>query len=272
MLKRDGQDRREDGQQPLSDRVIRGRIELEEAYALEHALHLDRAAAGPWHVPSITRELVAGFTTLAHLPPSVALLGSSRARPEEHAYHAAVETARLLARAGFGVITGGGPGVMEAANKGARAGGTLSVGCCIELPLEEKPNAYLDIALAFRSFFARKAMFLRYAEAFVVFPGGFGTMDELFEVLVLLQTRKVPHLPVILYDSAYWAGLVRWVRDSMLASGKIASQDTELLLLSDDPHEICDVVIGAYQARVGQEPAHLTSGGERLLAGKESGV
>lgn len=272
MLKIENREHREDGQQALFAGEMRERTETEEAFALEYARHLDGAATSPWHVPSITRELVAGFTALAHLPPSVALLGSSRARPEERAYHVAVETARLLAQAGFGIITGGGPGIMEAANKGARAGGAISVGCCIELPLEERPNAYLDIALAFRSFSARKTMFLRYAEAFVVFPGGFGTMDELFEVLVLLQTRKVPHLPVILYDSTYWAGLVRWVRDIMLASGRIDSQDAQLLLLSDDQQKICDIVMGTYRAKVGQGPAHLTSGDERLLAGKESGV
>src|SRR5438270_12730297 len=182
----------------------------------EQTLHFDFAVTDPWHIPGIMRELAEGFDALAHLPPSVALLGSSRAKPGDAAYLAAVETARLLAQAGFGIITGGGPGIMEAANKGAPQGGNTSIGCTIELPLEERPNPYLDISLAFRYFFVRKTMFIRYAEAFIVFPGGFGTMDELFEALVFLQTVMVRHSPVILYDSRYCAGLVTSLRDMML--------------------------------------------------------
>src|SRR5438270_6268027 len=198
MLKIDSNHHRQNGQQP------------------ERSLHFDLAVTDPWHVPWIMSELVEGFDKLAHLPPSVALLGSSRAKPGDAAYLAAVETARQLAQAGFGIITGGGPGIMEAANKGAQEGGNTSVGCTIELPLEERPNPYLDISLAFRYFFVRKTMFIRYAEAFIVFPGGFGTMDELFEALVFLQTVMVRHSPVILYDSRYCAGLVTSLRDMML--------------------------------------------------------
>jgi uncharacterized protein (TIGR00730 family) len=272
MLKIDGNHHREDRQQPTYYRQMRESAEMEEEHIPEHALHFDLAVSNPWHVPSITSELVAGFDTLAHLPPSVAILGSSRARPRDTAYLAAVETARLLAQAGFGIITGGGPGIMEAANKGAQEGGNTSVGCSIELPLEERPNAYLDISLGFRYFFVRKTMFIRYAEAFVVFPGGFGTMDELFEALVLLQTRKVRHFPVILYDSRYWTGLVIWIRETMLASDKIQPEDTELLLLSNDPQEICGMVIGAYQTGSSQEYAHPMSYEEQFLAGKENAV
>jgi uncharacterized protein (TIGR00730 family) len=267
MLKRDGHERLEEGRQLTLYQEMKESPETEEIGASKHS---GGGVANPWHVPSITGELVAGFTRLAHLPPSVALLGSSRALPAEPAYLAAVETARLLAQAGFGIITGGGPGIMEAANRGAREGGATSVGCCIELPLEERPNAYLDISLAFRSFFARKAMFLRYAEAFVVFPGGFGTLDELGEALVLLQTHKVRAFPLILYDSGYWAGLVRWMRDTMLASGKIGPADTELLLLSDNPQETCALVVAAYGVRSRQVPGHPTRSDERLPVGKES--
>ena len=161
------------------------------------------------HGLRIFREFVEGFDTLSRIPASVAIFGSARTRPDDPNYLAAVETARLLAKAGFGVITGGGPGIMEAGNKGAQEGENLSIGCAIELPFEEEPNVYLDIALKFRSFSVRKTMFVTYAEAFVIFPGGFGTLAELFEVLVLLQTKKVHH--------------------------------------SDDPQEICELVSAAYQ-------------------------
>ena len=177
-------------------------------------------------------------------------------KPEDPAYAAAVETARLLAKAGFGIITGGGPGIMEAANKGAQEGGNISIGCNIELPFEQKPNPYLDISLDFRYFFVRKTMFVKYAEAFVIFPGGFGTMDELFEALTLIQTKKVNHFPVILYDSRYWGGLIAWIRDCMLTSEKIFPEDAGLLRLSDDPQEICKIVIEAYQEEYCQERAN----------------
>jgi uncharacterized protein (TIGR00730 family) len=219
----------------------------------------------PWQVAWIMRELAEGFDTLAHLPPSVAILGSARAKPGDAAYLAAVETACLLAKAGFGIITGGGPGIMEAANKGARAGGNASIGCNIELPLEERPNPYLDISLGFRYFFVRKTMFIKHAEAFVVFPGGFGTMDELFEALVLIQNRKVRHFPVILYGSTYWAGLMSWIREAMLATDKIQQEDAGLLLLSDDPQEMCRIVIDAYQANDRQVDVHAINHREHLL-------
>jgi len=227
--------------------------------------NLDFTVTDPWQVSWIMRELVEGFDKLAHLPPSVVILGSSRAKPGDAAYLAAVETARLLAQAGLGIITGGGPGIMEAANKGAQEGGNTSVGCNIELPLEERPNAYLDISLGFRYFFVRKTMFIKYAEAFVIFPGGFGTMDELFEALVLIQTRKLRHFPIILYDSRYWAGLINWIREMMLTSDKIQPADAGLLLLSDDPQEMCSIVIAAHQANYRQEHAHAMNHREWLL-------
>lgn len=225
----------------------------EEEHALDRALHFDFTITDPWRVLRIMSEFVEGFDALSHIPPSVAIFGSARAKPEDPIYAAATETARLLAKAGFGIITGGGPGIMEAANKGGQEGENVSIGCNIELPFEQRPNAYLDISLDFRYFFVRKTMFVKYAEAFVIFPGGFGTMDELFEALTLIQTKKVSHFPVILYDSKYWGGLVSWIRDTMLASEKISPEDAGLLCLSDDPQEICKIVIEAYQESYRQE-------------------
>lgn len=225
----------------------------EEEHAIERAIHTDFTSTDPWRVFRIMSEFVEGFDSLAHIPPSVAIFGSARVKPDDPAYAAAVETARLLAKAGFGIITGGGPGIMEAANKGAQEGENISIGCNIELPFEQKPNPYLDISLDFRYFFVRKTMFVKYAEAFVIFPGGFGTMDELFEALTLIQTKKVSHFPVILYDSKYWGGLITWIRDFMLAGEKIFPEDAGLLRLSDDPLEICKIVIDTYQEDYRQE-------------------
>ena len=225
----------------------------EEEHALERAMHFDFTITDPWRVLRIMSEFVEGFDTLSHIPPSVAIFGSARVKPDDPAYAAAVETAHLLAKAGFGIITGGGPGIMEAANKGAQLGDNTSIGCNIELPFEQGANPYLDISLDFRYFFVRKTMFVKYAEAFIIFPGGFGTMDELFEALTLIQTKKVSHFPVILYDSHYWAGLINWIRDTMLNTGKINLEDAALLHLSDDPKEICRLVIEAYQESYRQE-------------------
>jgi uncharacterized protein (TIGR00730 family) len=217
-------------------------------HAFERALNFDFTVTDPWRVLRIMSEFVNGFDALAHIPASVAIFGSARTQPGEPTYEAAVEVARLLAQAGFGIITGGGPGIMEAGNKGAQDGGNLSIGCNIELPFEQSPNTYLDISLDFNYFFVRKTMFIKYSSAFIIFPGGFGTMDELFEALTLIQTHKVSHFPIILYDSKYWSGLVNWMRDTMLASSKIAPQDLDLLHISDDPEEICQIVTRAYRA------------------------
>src|SRR6266704_2459337 len=219
----------------------------EEEHAFERALHLDFTYTDPWRVMRIMSEFVNGFDALAHIPPSIAIFGSARTKPDDPNYTAAVTTACLLAKAGFGIITGGGPGIMEAANKGAQEGGNLSIGCNIELPFEQASNPYLDISLDFRYFFVRKTMFVKYSNAFIIFPGGFGTMDELFEALTLIQTKKVSHFPVILYGSEYWSGLIDWLRDTMLVTEKISPEDAALLLLSDDPQEICKIVINAYQ-------------------------
>jgi uncharacterized protein (TIGR00730 family) len=200
----------------------------------------------PWRVFRMQSELVTGFNALAHLPPCVSLFGSARTPSDDPAYAAAVETARLLAQAGFGIITGGGPGIMEAANKGALEGENVSVGCNIELPFAQRPNRYLDISLNFHYFFIRKTMFIKYSQAFIIFPGGFGTIDELFEALNLMQNGKLSSFPVILFGSSYWKGLIDWMRETMLATEKISPEDLNLFCLSDDPREICEMIVRAY--------------------------
>jgi hypothetical protein len=196
----------------------------------------------PWRVFRIMGEFVEGFDTLANVGRAVTIFGSARVKPDDPQYRDAETTARLLGDAGFSVITGGGPGIMEAANRGARAGGAKSIGCNIELPFEQGVNAYVDVAINFRYFFVRKTMFVKYAEAFVIFPGGFGTMDELFEALTLIQTGKVRDFPVILFGSAYWQGLLDWLRATMLAEGKISAADLDLMVVTDSPEEAVRVI------------------------------
>jgi uncharacterized protein (TIGR00730 family) len=196
-------------------------------------------------IERIERELQMGFETLAPVGAAVSFFGSART-PEHHAeYRLARETARVVGESSLAIITGGGPGTMEAANRGARDAGVLSVGLNIELPFEQGINPYCDIALEFHYFFARKIMFVRYASGFVVFPGGFGTMDELFESLTLLQTGKVRNFPVVLVGSRYWQGLADWVNERMLAEGKIGQPDADLLQITDDPQEVRDVLMRA---------------------------
>lgn len=237
----------------------------QDEHSLDRALHFDFTHTDPWRVFRIMSEFVDGFDELAQVPPSVAIFGSARTKPGDPSYEAAVQTAKLLAKAGFGIITGGGPGIMEAGNKGAQEGGNVSIGCTIELPFEQGPNPYLDISLDFRYFFVRKTMFVKYSEAFIIFPGGFGTMDELFEALTLIQTKKVSHFPVILYDSNYWDGLINWIRDTMLTTGKVIPEDVSLLMLSDDPEEICKLVIDAYQESYRQERSSRVSSREQTI-------
>jgi len=200
----------------------------------------------PWRVLRITGEFVEGFDRLASVEKAVTIFGSARVAPGDPQYRAAEEVARLLARAGFAIITGGGPGIMEAANKGATEGGGLSIGCNIELPFEQRPNPYLDTLIDFRYFFVRKTMFVKYSAAFLIFPGGFGTLDELFEALVLIQTGKLYHFPVILFGQRYWSGLVRWLQARVLREGKICPADLDLIVLTDDPAQAARLVIDAY--------------------------
>jgi uncharacterized protein (TIGR00730 family) len=207
--------------------------------------HAQFTETDPWRVLRITGEFVEGFDTLAGLGPAVSIFGSARTKPNDPMYEAAVETARLLAEAGLVIITGGGPGMMEAANKGAREGDGLSIGLRIELPFEQGVNAYVELPLHFHYFFVRKTMFVKYAQAFVIFPGGFGTMDELFEALTLIQTGKIRNFPVILFGSEYWGGLLAWLREAMLAGGKIADPDLDLMVVSDSPQEVRDLILEA---------------------------
>ncbi len=199
----------------------------------------------PWRVLRIQSEFVEGFGALAELGPGVSVFGSARTKPDSDDYRTARQLGAALARAGYAVITGGGPGVMEAANRGARDADGVSVGLGIELPFEQGLNSWVDIGIHFRYFFARKTMFMKYSRAFCVLPGGFGTFDELFEALTLVQTHKVTQFPVILMGSAYWSGLVTWLRDTMLATGKIDAADIDLVTITDDVDEAVAIVAAA---------------------------
>ena len=199
----------------------------------------------PWRVLRIQSEFVEGFGLLAELPRAVSVFGSARTPRDHPEYGAGVRLGGALARAGFAVITGGGPGAMEAVNRGASEAGGVSVGLGIELPFEQHLNDWVDIGINFRYFFARKTMFVKYAQAFVIMPGGFGTLDELFEALTLVQTAKVTRFPVILFGSAYWAGLLDWIRSSVLPGGKINPADLDLLQSSDDVEEVADMIVRA---------------------------
>ena len=202
-----------------------------------------RMSKDGWSVFRIMGEFVEGFDELSRLGPAVSIFGSARVTAADPMYEACVKTARLLGEAGFSIITGGGPGMMEAANLGAREAGVHSVGCNIELPFEQGSNAYVDTAIDFRYFFVRKTMFVKYAEAFICFPGGFGTMDELFESLTLIQTKKIRNFPVILFGTDYWKGLVDWFRDTLVKEGKISLKDMDLFLCTDSPEEAASHVI-----------------------------
>ena len=187
-------------------------------------------------------ELAKGFKALADITRGVSIFGSARVRADDPRYALARDIGRRLGERGFAVLTGGGPGIMEAANRGARDAGACSVGLNIELPFEQGPNPYQDIALMFHFFFARKVMFVRYATAFVVFPGGFGTLDELFEALVLIQTRKIREFPVVMVDTGYWDGLFAWMRERLVGDGMIAPEDIDLMRCTDDPDEVVAIV------------------------------
>ena len=214
----------------------------------------DFTATDPWRVLRITSEFVEGFDTLARVERAVTIFGSARVAPDSPQYQAATDVARRLAQAGFAIITGGGPGIMEAANKGAVEGGAESIGCNIELPFEQGTNPYVRLAINFRYFFVRKTMFLKYSEAFVIFPGGFGTMDELFEALTLIQTGKVKNFPVVLFGTQYWRGLVAWLKDTMVPEGKISPVDLDLLYLTDDPDEAATIIVDCYNAHCWDSP------------------
>jgi uncharacterized protein (TIGR00730 family) len=191
-----------------------------------------------WRLFRILSEFVEGFETLADVHPAVSFFGSTRVSPDNHLYGKALQLARLLAENGFNIITGGGPGIMEAANKGALQGGGKSIGLNIDLPAEQSPNDYTNIRLNFRYFFVRKVMFIKYAMAYIIFPGGFGTLDELSEAITLIQTKKIKPFPVILVEKAYWQGLLDWIRSTLLKEQHISPEDLEIIQAIDDPKEI----------------------------------
>ena len=234
---------------PVTRRRTQMDVSTTDQRLLDNRGPKDWVHTDPWRVLRIQSEFVEGFGTLSDLGRSVCVFGSARTKPDSTHYAQAEQLARRFAANGWTVITGGGPGIMEAANKGACEAGGTSVGLGIELPFEQGLNQWVDIGIHFRYFFARKTMFLKYSQGFVVFPGGFGTFDELFEALTLVQTRKVTSFPVILVGVAYWQGLLDWLRDSVLAEGKVSAPDLGLLHVTDDPDEVVRILANAFRER-----------------------
>lgn len=220
---------------------------LEDRRLLDRPSRQETLQSDSWRVLRITSEFVAGFDHLADVYPAVSIFGSARTKLSNKYYDAAVRTAELIGKAGFAIITGGGPGIMEAANRGARQAGALSVGCNIELPFEQKINEFVDRAMTFRYFFVRKMMFVKYSEAFITFPGGFGTLDELFDALTLIQTKKITSFPVILFGTDYWSGLIDWMREKVLTANNIAQEDVDSLHLVDEPEKVRDIVVAFHE-------------------------
>ena len=208
------------------------------------------------HAARIGDEFLQGFEAVERIDrPAVSLFGSARVREGHPAYEEAREVGRRFAEGGFAVVTGGGPGVMEGANRGAKEGRGLSVGFNIELPHEQALNPYVDLGLTFKHFYARKTMFVKAAEGFVIFPGGFGTLDELFESLTLIQTGKVLHFPVVLFEEAYWRPLLDWIRDRLLVEGMISPEDVDLVTVTDDPQQVVQTILECYDRRCAEIPA-----------------
>lgn len=226
------------------------RESMEDQKLLDRPSREEMLQSESWRVFRIISEFVTGIDHLAGVYPAVAVFGSARTPLANEYYGAAVATGRLLGQAGFAIITGGGPGIMEAANRGAREAGALSIGCNIELPFEQFLNHYVDRAMTFRYFFVRKTMFVKYAEAFVTFPGGFGTLDELFDALVLIQTRKISDFPVVLYGTSYWGGLIDWMRSGVLAANNITQEDVDSIHLVDSPEQVRDIVVAYHEEAV----------------------
>ena len=242
--------KRKSGAKVIDD-AIRTHVPVTEDEKLlqQAAPAIDFTRTDPWRVMRIMGEFIEGFDTLASISKAVTVFGSARIGPDDPQYAAAEEVARLLGEAGFAIITGAGPGIMEAANKGAKEGGGRSIGCNIELPFEQGANPYVDTLINFKYFFVRKTMFIKYSSAFIIFPGGFGTLDELFEALTLIQTGKIYQFPVILFGRYYWAGLMRWLQARVLGEGKIAEGDMNLMLITDDPAEAAKACITAFAAQ-----------------------
>ena len=214
----------------------------------------DLAKSDTWRVFRIMAELVEGFEALNGTGPAVTIFGSARVQPGSPYYDKCLKVAESLAGDGFAIISGGGPGIMESANKGAQKGAGISIGLNIELPMEQLPNGFQDIRLEFRYFFVRKLMFVKYAVGYVIFPGGFGTMDELFEALTLIQTKKIRSFPVVLVGRGYWQGLIDWMRKSALAAGNISPEDIDLMHIVDEPEEVCAIINKRYKDRLSGVP------------------
>ena len=210
----------------------------------------DLAKSDTWRVFRIMAELVEGFEALNGIGPAVTMFGSARLQPGSPYYNKCLKVAEHLAKDGFAVISGGGPGIMEAANRGAQNANGISVGLNIELPTEQTPNAFQDVRVEFRYFFVRKLMFVKYAVGYVIFPGGFGTMDELFEALTLIQTNKIRSFPVVLVGREYWQGLIDWMKKSALTMGNISPQDLDLMHIVEEPEEVCAIINKRYKDRL----------------------
>jgi hypothetical protein len=209
----------------------------------------------PWRALRILSEFVEGFDALATVGRAITIFGSARIGSDSPVYAQTREIARRLAREGYAIITGGGPGLMEAANRGCQEGGGMSVGCNIELPHEQDLNDYVDLGVAFRYFFARKTMFVKYADGFVIMPGGFGTMDELFEAVTLIQTGKIEHFPIILVGTEFFGGLIDWFRTQLVGDGMIDAADLDLVVVTDDPDEVVEIMKRASRRRAEDAPA-----------------
>ncbi len=256
-----------DGERRSGSRRL-GPTEDERLFRAPRPRELERrfTSSDPWRVLRIMGEFVEGFDTLAGVSSGVTFFGSARTAPDDPHYQAAVETARLLSAAGFSIITGGGPGIMEAANKGASLGGGLSIGLNIELPFEQGTNEFVDTAMHFHYFFVRKTMFVKYSIGFVVFPGGFGTLDELFEALTLIQTGTIKHFPLVLFGSAYWRGLLEWLRQTVAAERKINPRDLDIFHVTDDPQEaVAEVARAREQLLALQRESTETVSGRELF-------
>ncbi|HEX6654609.1 MAG TPA: TIGR00730 family Rossman fold protein [Candidatus Limnocylindria bacterium] len=238
--------------------VVRGKAadaerRTEDQELLRSSQAIEFRETDTWRTLRIMGEFVEGFDALAEIGPAVTVFGSARVGRRNRYYGAARRVAAALAKRGFAIITGGGPGIMEAANRGAKEGGGLSIGCNIELPFEQGLNEFVDLGMEFRYFFVRKTMFVKYAEGFVIFPGGFGTLDELFEALTLIQTGKVDHFPIVLYGKEYWDGLLRWIRERPLYEEKISPEDLDLLTITDSVEAACQAIVQSRRDREARE-------------------
>jgi uncharacterized protein (TIGR00730 family) len=255
---------------PKASQILHGAAATEDEKLLERRPTPEFLDTDPWRALRILSEFVEGFDAMAKVGPAVTIFGSARTKPDSALYTLARTIARRLAEAGYAIITGGGPGTMEAANRGCREGGGLSVGCNIELPHEQGLNAYVDLGIEFRYFFARKTMFVKYADAFVILPGGFGTLDELFEALTLIQTRNDRNFTDVLVGSEYWAGLLDWIRGTLVAQGAVDEADLALLQLTDDPDVVVRIVRAFSSAQSGDSAAVARSIKTRAVSPRKS--